>query len=87
MPTTHVPKKASLKFIKGSHKWNKWFIPRLFKSNENYQITSEVMGDEGEICDIESIQDCITNIEDVLQWEVKVIETIFVLVCRLGRMI
>lgn len=72
MPTTHIPKQASLKFVKGSHKWDKWFVPRVFKNNHNYEVAQqEGLRDQDNICDIESIQEKFRP-ENILQWELEV---------------
>ena len=36
MPVDPVPQGATLKFVKGSHRWNKWFVPRKFETSKNY---------------------------------------------------
>ena len=41
MPVTSVGARSGLKFIKGSHKWGKWFAPRYFKTAENYVVENE----------------------------------------------
>lgn len=85
MPTTKIQKESSLKFIQGSHKLKKYFIPRLFASNQNYEMKSPNSSPQGvpsnsekeavtdtayRECDIEEI---IQNIQDykILQWELE----------------
>ena len=36
MPVDPVAQGATLKFVKGSHRWNKWFVPRKFETSKNY---------------------------------------------------
>ena len=40
MPVTPV-EAGSIQFIKGSHKWGKWFAPRYFETTENYVVEKE----------------------------------------------
>jgi ectoine hydroxylase-related dioxygenase (phytanoyl-CoA dioxygenase family) len=40
MPVTSVDKKASLKFLSGSHLWKDYFIPRKFSSNKEYETST-----------------------------------------------
>ena len=72
MPTRHVSKQSSLKFIKGSHHINKWFVPRLFKSNENYIDIDELPQEEREKAnDIKEVIDGVKE-ENILQWDLQV---------------
>lgn len=41
MPVDPVPLESSVKFVKGSHRWGKWFYPRKFASEQNYPIDNE----------------------------------------------
>lgn len=41
MPVDEVPSEATLKFVKGSHRWNQWFFPRKFKTSRNYALNDE----------------------------------------------
>ena len=68
MPVTEVPKESSLMFVKGSHKLNKLFVPRLFRSNQNDK--HEVNNQD----DIEDIESFMKNVgpEKILQWKVEV---------------
>lgn len=34
-----MSKASCLKYVGGSHKWGKWFIPRKFASLKNYKLT------------------------------------------------
>lgn len=34
-----MSKASCLKYVGGSHKWGKWFIPRKFASSNNYKYT------------------------------------------------
>ena len=41
MPVDPVSIESSVKFVKGSHRWGKWFHPRKFASENNYTIESQ----------------------------------------------
>ena len=41
MPVDPVPQEATLKFVKGSHRWNKWFVPRKFETSKNYTVVGQ----------------------------------------------
>ena len=36
-----VPLESSVKFVKGSHKWEKWFHPRKFETGRNYPVEDD----------------------------------------------
>lgn len=55
MPLDPVPQASSLRFVKGSHDWGRWFVPRKFATAKNYEfITSESRG-SGEEIEFESV--------------------------------
>ena len=41
MPVDPVSLDSSVKFVKGSHRWGKWFHPRKFASEKNYPVERE----------------------------------------------
>merc|ERR1719341_2520827 len=41
MPVDPVSEESSVKFVKGSHKWGKWFHPRKFASESNYPVEND----------------------------------------------
>ncbi len=41
MPVDPVPEEATLRFVKGSHRWGQWFFPRKFKNSKNYPLKDE----------------------------------------------
>lgn len=43
VPVTPVSKESCLKYVSGSHKWGKWFIPTKFATLENYRNTDSDM--------------------------------------------
>ena len=49
-----VSKENSIKFIKGSHRWGKWFIPKKFESNKNYNMNENVDREYSAMVDIGS---------------------------------
>ena len=40
MPVDPVSLESSVKFVRGSHRWGKWFHPRKFASENNYPVES-----------------------------------------------
>ena len=44
MPIDPVSEESSVKFVKGSHKWGKWFHPRKFASESNYPVENDNAG-------------------------------------------
>lgn len=36
IPALPVAKSACIQFVKGSHQWGKWFVPRNFETDNNY---------------------------------------------------
>eukprot|EP00873_Tetraselmis_striata_P001405 jgi/Tetstr1/421669/TSEL_012608.t1 len=40
MPVDAIPQEASLQFVRGSHAWGKWYIPRKFASGNQYECNS-----------------------------------------------
>ena len=36
-----VSLESGVKFVKGSHRWGKWFHPRKFASETNYPVEDE----------------------------------------------
>ena len=43
LPVTPVSEESCLKYIGGSHKWGKWFIPTKFASLNSYNYTDSQM--------------------------------------------
>ena len=41
MPVDPVSEESAVKFVKGSHKWGKWFHPRKFATENNYPVENE----------------------------------------------
>ena len=39
MPIDNVPLESAIKFVRGSHNWDKWFHPKKFETEKNYQTT------------------------------------------------
>jgi len=41
IPIDFVPKESSIRFVKGSHIWGRWFYPRNFKTFDDYDVNYE----------------------------------------------
>ena len=44
VPVDPVPKEAAVSFVSGSHSWGKWFTPRKFATEKNYEDKKEKKG-------------------------------------------
>jgi len=42
MPIDPVSEESSVKFVKGSHRWGKWFHPKKFATETNYPLERDV---------------------------------------------
>ncbi|XP_032222343.1 uncharacterized protein LOC5521102 [Nematostella vectensis] len=67
IPITPVYKQACLRYVKASHKWNKWFIPRKFETNKNYD------GNLNDSSEYEDMVDIDANPEkyELLSWDLE----------------
>ena len=68
MPVTPVEEQASLRFIKGSHKWGKWFSPRYFETAENYVI--DKLNEDQRL--YETMPKIKEKEHEILAWEMEV---------------
>ncbi len=41
MPLDPVSLETTIRFVKGSNNWGKWFYPRKFATFKNYSVTGE----------------------------------------------
>lgn len=69
MPIDKVLKKDSVKYIKGSHRWGKWFIPKKFETNLNYIDNTDQADSQHEFCEMINIDE--SNYE-ALAWDLEV---------------
>jgi len=68
MPLEPVSVEASLKFVKGSHAWGRWFTPRKFATLKNYEMDSINNGS----IQFETIPDLDSDPDiEVLSWAVE----------------
>ncbi|XP_069959886.1 ectoine dioxygenase-like [Cherax quadricarinatus] len=54
MPVDPVPRDTCVSFIPGSHLWSKWFIPRKFATERNYQLLKVPQEGEKTIKEVKS---------------------------------
>jgi hypothetical protein len=66
MPVTPVEGRC-MQFIKGSHKWGKWFSPRYFDMTGNYVVEKE--GIERRY---ETVPEIKEEEHEVLSWDMEV---------------
>ena len=69
-----IGEENTIEFVKGSHLWNKWFIPRKFANSKNYtpkDVSSE--GHENNLRTYEDVPD-VDNLIGVekLKWSCRV---------------
>ena len=67
MPTTHVSKETCLHFVKGSHRWGKWFHPKKFASHLGYNVEDDII-----FFEYEDVPDVEKEGYDILSWELEV---------------
>lgn len=71
LPLDPVPLETSLKFVKGSHGWGRWFVPRKFATSQDYAIEGGRSGEE--VISFESVPDIEGSPEEyeVISWELE----------------
>jgi len=67
MPVDPVSLESSVKFVKGSHRWGKWFHPRKFASETNYPVEDEHF--EGKAFEDVPVQDIEDGKYELLSWD------------------
>lgn len=72
LPLDPVPRATSLRFVKGSHAWGRWFVPRKFATSRNYAVQEAGAGREEEMV-FESVPDIEGHPEEykVVSWELE----------------
>ena len=72
IPVTPVSKESCLRYIGGSHRWGKWFIPKKFESLNNYKYRDP--NDKRSGNDFEEIPDIDTQPEkyELFAWDLEV---------------
>ena len=75
LPLDPVPRETSLKFVKGSHAWGRWFVPRKFATSQNYALKDSASEQEGKTAEIafESVPDIEGRPDkyEILGWELE----------------
>ena len=66
MPTTQISKETCLRFVKGSHRWGKWFHPIKFGSHLTYNLEEDFAFEYEDVPDVEN------GGFDILSWELEV---------------
>lgn len=71
LPLDPVPLETSLQFVKGSHAWGRWFVPRKFATSHNYDLKHPEPGSTADLIEFESVPDIEAhpNTYDILSWE------------------
>ncbi len=85
MPLDPVPKASSVRFVRGSHDWGRWFVPRKFATERNYAIedasAQSMLGDRP----FEDVPPIDENPEDyeILAWDMEPGDVIAFHMCTL----
>ncbi|XP_071950070.1 probable phytanoyl-CoA dioxygenase [Antedon mediterranea] len=66
LPVDNIPLISSLQFVKGSHRWGKWFYPRKFATSLNYNI-SKAHATKA----FEDVPDIDGGDYEIMSWEVQ----------------
>merc|ERR1711974_450975 len=56
MPVDPVSLDSAVKFVRGSHRWGRWFHPRKFATAKNYKVEMEVGGRKYEDVPLDEIE-------------------------------
>jgi hypothetical protein len=70
MPMSAVSKENCIEYIKGSHLWGKWFIPKKFETNLNYSFLENDVSRFSEMVDIDGNPDQYEK----MSWDLEVIK-------------
>ena len=73
MPLDPVPLETSLQFVKGSHAWGRWFVPRKFATANNYALKNTTDGEAADLAMFESVPDIEGRPDEyeILFWELE----------------
>jgi ectoine hydroxylase-related dioxygenase (phytanoyl-CoA dioxygenase family) len=69
LPVDPVAESASLRFVRGSHAWGKWFMPRKFATQQNYHVR-EGRGADRDYATVPDIDGDPTRFE-ILTWALE----------------
>ena len=70
LPLDPVPLQTSLQFVRGSHAWGRWFVPRKFATSNNYALKDPMLGGDEETIEFESVPDIEAHPEtyEIISW-------------------
>lgn len=71
MPVDPVPLLSALQFVKGSHKWGRWFHPRKFATQKNYPLDSEVEEIQQRIYEDVPVAEIESGNHEVISWDCR----------------
>lgn len=69
MPIDPVSEETTIQFVRGSHKWGKWFHPRKFATEKNYSVERDNSG--GKVFEDAPDVDSDRHKYEILQWAVE----------------
>lgn len=69
IPLDPVPLESSLRFIAGSHRWGRWFVPRRFKDSREYERSApHAEEDRFETLDADALE---LDRREILAWSLE----------------
>ncbi|XP_063965086.1 uncharacterized protein LOC129274676 [Lytechinus pictus] len=72
LPVDPVAKETCVTYIKGSHRWGKWFYPQKFKSYTDYEADNEESCDTHEWTSLSDMKlDSSLDQYELLSWELQ----------------
>ncbi|MDX1687203.1 MAG: phytanoyl-CoA dioxygenase family protein [Candidatus Promineifilaceae bacterium] len=73
LPLDPVPLETSLQFVKGSHAWGRWFVPRKFATSRDYALKEATSNRDAEGISFESVPDIEGHPEEyeIISWELN----------------
>ena len=70
MPLDPIDESTTVQFVKGSHRWGKWFHPRYFATESNYECIEELTDDR--VYHQVPVDEIAAGKWDIIKWAVKV---------------
>ncbi|MEM7029085.1 MAG: phytanoyl-CoA dioxygenase family protein [Chloroflexota bacterium] len=71
LPIDPVPLESSLQFVKGSHRWGRWYVPRKFATAQNYQFKTDSAIESDTIFETVPDVDNDPDSYEICSWELE----------------
>lgn len=72
MPLDEIDEDTTVRFVRGSHLWGKWYRPRYFATASNYVTTDQGETDRSKQFEDVPQDDIESDRWDLVQWAVQV---------------